>query len=127
MIKLGQRIKELRKYAGISQQRLAEMLKISRPAVSQIENDERKISAEELVKLSEISNLSVESLLNPTQPPEVVFKEGKKAVKTRKPRIKINIPQKKLEKFREILLYILNKESSPAVLSKEKEFNPESG
>jgi len=112
MIKLGQRIKELREYVGISQQKLAEMLEVSRPAISQIENDERKISADELVKLSEIFNLSVESLLNQTKQPEVVLKEGKNAVKVRQPQIRINVPQKNLEKFKEVFLYILNKVGS---------------
>ncbi len=111
MIKLGKRIKELRKRAEISQQKLAEMLELSRPAISQIENDERKISADELVKLSEIFNLSVESLLNQTKQPQVVLGESKKAVKVR-PQIRINVPQKNLEKFKEVFLYILNKAGS---------------
>ena len=111
MIKLGKRIKELRKRAEISQQKLAEMLELSRPAISQIENDERKISADELVKLSEIFNLSVESLLNQTKQPQVVLGESKKAVKVRH-QIRINVPQKNLEKFKEVFLYILNKAGS---------------
>lgn len=107
MIKIGKRIKELREQAEISQQKLAEMLKLSRPAISQIENDDRKLSAEELIKLSEIFNLSVERLLNKTKQPQVVLSEDKKAVKVR-PQIRINVPQKNLEKFKEVFLYILN-------------------
>jgi len=48
--------------AGISQQRLAEMLGVSRPTITQIENGKRKVSVNELVKLSEIFNLSVENV-----------------------------------------------------------------
>ena len=107
MIKIGQRIKELRERMGINQQRLADMLKVSRPTISQIENEERKISAAELIKLSEIFNLTIESLLNFKREPEVILKEGKKGKV--KPQIRINVPQKNLEKFREIFLYILNK------------------
>ena len=54
--KLARRVKELRQKSGISQQRLAELLKISRPTISQIENRERKISADELIKISDIFN-----------------------------------------------------------------------
>lgn len=111
MIKIGKRIKELREQAELSQQKLAEMLKLSRPAISQIENDDRKLSAEELIKLSEIFNLTVEGLLNQTKQPQVVLKEDKKAVKVQ-PQIRINVPQKNLEKFKEVFLYILNKVGS---------------
>lgn len=110
-IKLGQRIKELREHSDISQQKLAELLKVSRPAITQIEKGGRKISADELIKLSEIFNLSVESFLDLEKQPEVIFKESKK-IKKVKPQIRINVPQKNLEKFKEVFLYILNKVGS---------------
>ena len=83
-IKLGQRIKELRESTGVSQQKLSELLKVSRPTITQIEKGERKISADELIKLSEIFNLSVESLLVFEKQPEVVLGESKKAKKTKR-------------------------------------------
>jgi len=110
-IKLAQRVKELRQRFGISQQRLAELLQVSRPTISQIENKKRKISADELIKLSEIFNLSVESLLDLEKQPEVTLREGRKGRKV-KPQIRINVPQKNLEKFKEVFLYILNKVGS---------------
>ncbi len=110
-IKLAQRIKELRQQFGISQQRLAELLQVSRPTISQIENRERKISADELIKLSEIFNLSVEGLLDMEKQPEVILKEERGERKVR-PRIRINVPQKNLEKFKEVFLCILNKVGS---------------
>ncbi|MCK4522913.1 helix-turn-helix transcriptional regulator, partial [Candidatus Aerophobetes bacterium] len=110
-IKLAQRVKELRQRFGINQQRLAELLQVSRPTISQIENRERRISADELIKLSETFNLSVESLLDLEKQPEVILREGKKGRKV-KPQIRINVPQKNLEKFKEVFLYILNKVGS---------------
>lgn len=109
--KLAQRIKELRQRLGISQQRLAALLRVSRPTISQIENRERRISADELIKLSEIFNLSVENLLDSEKQPEVILREGKKREKV-KPQIRINVPQKNLEKFKEVFLYILSKVGS---------------
>ena len=109
--KLAQRVKELRRRFGISQQRLAELLQVSRPTISQIENRERRISADELIRLAEIFNLSVEGLLDLQKQPEVILREGKKERKV-KPQIRINVPQKNLEKFKEVFLYILNKVGS---------------
>lgn len=111
MIEPGKRIRELRKKLGISQERLAEKLGISRPAISQIENGERKICAEELQKLAEIFNMSVDSLLNPEKEPVVIVRDVKASYNT-KPQIRINVPQKNLEKFKEVFLYILNKVGS---------------
>jgi len=54
MAKLSQKIKELREQLGMSQQKLAMLLGVSRPTISQIENGERKICAEELIKLSKM-------------------------------------------------------------------------
>jgi len=109
--KLGQRIKNLREQTGITQDKLAQRLRISRPAVSQIEKGERKISAGELIKLSKIFNLDVDTLLELEKEPEVILKRGKKERK-RKSQIRINVPQKNLEKFKEVLLYILSKVGS---------------
>ena len=99
--KLGKRIKDLRERSGINQQRLAEMLNISRPAVSQIENGDRKISADELVKLAEAFHISVEALLDSERLPEVVLTEGKKREEA-KPQLRINVPQKNVDKFKEV-------------------------
>lgn len=108
---IGSRIKELRSQKGISQQGLAELLGVSRPAISQIENGERKISAEELDALAKIFNTSMDSLLNKEEEPKVILQ---KATRDRKlqSRIRINVPQKNAEVFKEVLLYILNKVGS---------------
>lgn len=108
---ISQRVKKLREYKGISQQELAKLLKVSRPTVSQIESGERKISADELVKLAEIFNISVEGLLDFKKEPKVILEKSKER-KSLKDQIRINVPQKNLKKFREVLLYILNKVGS---------------
>ncbi len=98
MVKIGKRIKELRELAGISQEKLAEMFGVSRPTISQMKNDDRRITVEELVKLTEVFNVSIEGLLNLEKEPEIILKKGKKSPKV-KPQIRINVPQKNLEKF----------------------------
>jgi len=108
MINIGQRIKELRVKVGMSQQRLAEILGVSRPTISQIENNERKIFADELIKLSETFNTSVDNLLNIEKSPQIILEESKSRRKTRQI-IRINVPQRNINKFKEVLLYVLNR------------------
>lgn len=110
-LKLGHKIKSTRKNLGISQKRLAEILGIQRVAVSQMENDERKISAIELKKLAEFFGTSTDSLLDLTKEPTIRL-ESPKLKKFIKPTIRINVPQKNVKKFKEVLLYILNKVGS---------------
>jgi transcriptional regulator with XRE-family HTH domain len=109
--KLGLRVKAFRESAEISQQELAERLGVSRPTISQIESGERKISADELIKLSEIFNLSVDGLLDLEKQPRVILLRDKEKKKV-KNQLRINVPQKNLEKFKEVLLYLLDKVGS---------------
>lgn len=110
--KLGSRIKELRKKAGLSQKRLSDLLSVSRVSISQIENGERKLTAEEINKLAKIFNISCDVLLNPKRDIQVVLEKKAKYTATTKPSIRISVPQRNIAKFKEVLLYILNKVGS---------------
>jgi transcriptional regulator with XRE-family HTH domain len=110
MIPLGQRIKQVRESIGLSQHALAEKLGVSRPSISQIENGARKVSAAELEKLAAIFNLSADTLLDPGKEPEIMIKESRAAYGAEAvSRMRINVPQKNIQKFREVLIYILNR------------------
>lgn len=109
--KIGHRIRELREKTGMSQDVLARNMKLPRPAISQIESGARKLATDELVKLSQIFHVPVDDLLNPGKEPEVCLHEGKKE-KELKPLMRISVPQKNLQKFKEVLLHILNKVGS---------------
>lgn len=109
--KLGENIKILREQHGITQQKLADLLSLSRPTVSQIEIGERKLSADELIKLADIFNISVEYLLGLKREPKIIIKKTERKEKP-KYQVRINVPQKNIKKFKEVLLYILNKVGS---------------
>lgn len=109
--KLGLKIKKIRESSGISQEKLALILGLSRPTISQMENGDRKISADELISLSEVFNFSINSLLDLEKEPEVILPESKKEKKIQQT-IRINVPQKNLDKFKEVFIYILNKVGS---------------
>ncbi len=114
--RLGSRIKQLRELKGLSQKDVARKLGVNRASISQIESGDRKVSAEELLKLSKLFNLTPNNLLNLEKEPEVILKESKEEKKEIKPEKgeRIAVPQKNLEKFKEVLIYILNKVGSKA-------------
>lgn len=60
---LAARLKEARKLSGLSQGKVAEMLGMHRPTVSEIEAGNRKVSADELSKFAEIYDVSVSWLV----------------------------------------------------------------
>lgn len=53
------RIRDARKLAGLSQGQLAQRLGLHRPSVSEIEAGNRGVSAEELLKLADILDVSI--------------------------------------------------------------------
>jgi transcriptional regulator with XRE-family HTH domain len=65
---MAARLKEAREYVGLSQEEVAQILKIPRPAVSLIENGERKVDALELKRLAELYQRSVDYFTGSTLP-----------------------------------------------------------
>lgn len=77
--KIGKRLKNLRKYMGLSQQQVASILNIGRDAVIRIEQGNRKIDAEELANFSKLYNISIDELISNGSSPdntEVAFARG---------------------------------------------------
>ena len=60
---LGERIKEQRKSCGMSQEKLAELVGVSRQAVTKWETDQSAPSTEKLFKLAQIFGTSVDLLI----------------------------------------------------------------
>jgi len=95
----------------MSQQRLAGLMGVARPTVSQIENGDRHLCADDLVKLSSIFGVSVDSLLNLDQAPQVILSR-RQPIKKPGQEVRISVPQRNLKKFREALLYVLGRVGS---------------
>ncbi|HUU06717.1 MAG TPA: helix-turn-helix transcriptional regulator, partial [Patescibacteria group bacterium] len=111
-VDLGKRIKQLRENEGISQEKLSSIIGISRSAISQIEGGERKITAEELVLLAKKFNITLENLIDPEITPRISLPEKESSPVVVEEKIRISVPQKNLEKFKEVLLYILGRVGS---------------
>ncbi|MCX6006300.1 MAG: Panacea domain-containing protein, partial [Chloroflexi bacterium] len=87
----------------------------SRVTLTQIERGERKVTADELATFCDALSIEADILLGRAAEPEVAVSKPGKVKEGRLSYgkgIRINVPEKNLEKFREVLLYILNKVGS---------------
>ena len=60
--KIGERLKKLRKYMGLTQEQVASILHLGRDAILRIESGKRKINIEELMAFSKLYNISMDEL-----------------------------------------------------------------
>lgn len=104
---LGKRIKAFRESQGFSQEELAKKLSLDRAVLSLIENDKRFIKAEELILFSKIFNITTDQLLNLEEPTEVILEKTSNAHE--KTQLRISVPAKNKQKFKEVFLYVLGK------------------
>lgn len=84
-------VRELRKMHGMSQEYLAGKLGISRPTLVRIEKGERPLTVAEDAKVRDLFAIERKSTTNVSSD------------------IRISVPQKNIEKFKQVLLYVLGK------------------
>ena len=65
--KIGERLRKLRKYMGLTQEQVAEILNVGRDAILRIEKGDRKIDLQELIRFSKLYNISMEELTTEEQ------------------------------------------------------------
>ncbi|MDH5367181.1 MAG: DUF4065 domain-containing protein [Cyclobacteriaceae bacterium] len=105
---LGNRIMTIRKRKSLSQEDLAALIGIARSALAQIELGNRKISIIELVNLSLNLGFSIDKILaKEFKFQDVDITLGTDKLKEEEERI--SIPELNVDKFRNILLYILER------------------
>jgi len=104
----GERVRYLRDLKGWHQEELAQKVGLNRETLSSIENNHRQLKAYELSRLADELGVSSDQLLGRT-PLDEVNLEKLEPVETSTERVRINVPAKNVQKFREVLLYILNK------------------
>jgi len=108
---LGLKIKKIREKLDLSQEALGKKLGMGRVAISQIETGDRKISAEEIAEFAKVFNIPTDILLDIKKDIEIVFEKNMKKTE-KKQEVRISVPQRNLQKFKEILIYILEKVGS---------------
>ena len=102
---------QLRRENGLSQEQLAERLGLTRQTYAQIEQGVRGLSLAEAQKLVKLFDVSLEDLASCKKSPhvEVTIAEAAKNTAPEPSDIRISVPQDRVDKFKEVLLYILNK------------------
>ncbi len=105
---IGQRVAELRKMKGLSQEDLAKIIRISRPSLAQIELGNRSVDILELQKLSRVLGFSLDDFMSED------FSAGremnvKEEMKSKKKEERISVPTLQVSKYKNVLLYILER------------------
>lgn len=60
--KIGERLRKLRKYMGLTQEQVADILGLGRDAILRIEKGDRKIDLQELIDFSKLYSISMDEL-----------------------------------------------------------------
>lgn len=102
---------------GFSQLEIAEKLGISRSSYIAFEQGKRELALDEANALCKAFQISLDELqAGKISEPVVIFEKGKGVRKSKKrdlddptPEERISVPQEKVEKFKQVLLYILSK------------------
>ncbi|MBU3964124.1 DUF4065 domain-containing protein [Patescibacteria group bacterium] len=102
-------IQQLRKKGNFTQEFLASELNISRPTYVQIEKGERDLTISEAKKLAAIFGISFENFLSCKSPNPKIILENTLKKKKSTGNLEIRVTRKNLEKFKQVLLYVLGK------------------
>ncbi len=110
-------LKALRVERGFSQAEIALKLHISRSSYIAFEQGKRELTLKEANQLSELFEISLSDIQNgKIDTPEVAFEKKSHVAKSAKrdlndptPEERIFVPQEKVDKFKQVLLYILAK------------------
>lgn len=111
ILEVGKRIRAIREANDLSQQQLGDLVNLSRVAITQIEAGDRKVCADELVSFSKALSQPIDVILGVREIPDVILPALEKKAEEQSS-IRIDVPQKNLSKFKEVLLYLLAKVGS---------------
>jgi transcriptional regulator with XRE-family HTH domain len=105
---IAQFVQKLRKKNGMTQEYVASLLEMSRPTYLQIEHGERELTIAEGKKLATIFKVTMEDFFAEKDTEHLVVTLDKQSPK-KEDVLSIRVTEKSLEKFTQVLLYILNK------------------
>ncbi len=103
---------ELRNNQGISQAFVAEKIGVSRASYIEIEKGAKELTLSQANTIAEIFNITLAELISGEKISEIKVSMNEATDKKVKQEIRIDVPQKNLKKFKEVLLYVLEKVGS---------------
>lgn len=109
---IGAFIRKQRETKQITQEELVKILNIGRQTLARIEQGSSDLSYKQLQLIAQRFDMDIADLIQekPAKAIEVkLLKENKPAKRKNTPPMRISVPQKKVDKFKEVLLYILEK------------------
>ena len=109
-------LKKLRVKNNVSQEFMAKQLGISRPTYADLESGTRKMYVNEALTAANFFGLTLDDFLNEKENPTPEIKLEKPVIKvkseenkSKSPEMRISVPQENIAKFKEVLLYVLEK------------------
>jgi len=107
---LSKFIQQLRKKNNLTQGFLASKIGVSRPTYMQIEQGKRDLTIPEAEKLASIFGISFDNFLaGKSSERRVILEKEKQNKKVSEPEMRIIMPKANVKKFKEVLLYLLEK------------------
>jgi len=107
---LSKFIQQLRKKNNLTQGFLASKIGVSRPTYMQIEQGKRDLTIPEAEKLASIFGISFDNFLaGKSSERRVILEKEKQNKKVSEPEMRIIMPKANVQKFKEVLLYLLEK------------------
>lgn len=101
-------ILNLREKKGVSQDFLSNLLNVSRPSYASIESGKKELTVSQAQKLCDFYQISFQEFTKGDVVYLASVKSGKSVLRETE-QVRIDVPQEKINVFREVLLYILNK------------------
>ena len=105
---IGGRIFDLRKMKGLSQEELANRIKISRSSLVQIELGNRSVDVLELQQFAMVLGFSLDEFMSVEFSANEIVDSSTK-LKSKKNTERISVPTLQVKKFKNVLLYILER------------------
>lgn len=105
---IGERLSALRKQKGFSQEELAKRVQLSRPSLAQIELGNRSVDVLELQRFAEVLEFSLDDFVSKDFEAMISQEPITTDAETPEP-IRISVPVLQAGKFRNVLLYILER------------------
>ncbi len=108
----GKLLRQLREERGQSQETVAKGLGVSRPTYISLEQCKRELTLSEAERISRMFDIPLDDIVlgrRPVEPIEIAEQSTHRIHRAGNAGPRINVPQERIEKFKQVFLYVLGK------------------